>query len=950
MRFLITEYFLKTIPIEKNFVLLKKLRFFNDLLQKNLSFSIELPKGFWIKKINGSDSLYEFRINNGDRVFFKFERKRKREQDYSRFIFLIFSSHDRAVKKAKRKELSETNLKDFIIFDENDNIEDIDEKYFDYNNMITYEIIDDLEFLKNFEDKRYNYYYLNDEQYSCLIDFPPYFVTGSAGSGKSTLTIRKLLNLEENKEFYNIEKILYLTSNKYLRDKSQEQYEDFRKKGQRIANFLTLKELFCGELNILSKKIVDFIQFKNFLKISYPQLKKFHLTPEEIYSEINGVLKGIMINETVDNWNRDLKNILLKKDEYFSLNSNYTTLNNQDRELIYSIAERYCKWLKENNLFDLNDLARLILKNSGTHYDFLIIDELQDMTELQIYAIMSLVKNKDNIFLAGDIHQMINSTYFSFDRIKNLFFSKYNKRITTKTLYKNYRSAGKIVEIANYFAEFRAKTIGSMGVEDYKEISILKEGKVLLTSMNKKLLQEAQNDVNSAIIVPDEIVKSELSEVLENRHRIFTIQEIKGLEYLNIICYNLSSNYKEQWEKIFSKKVKYDQKYRKYFNIFYVGITRARENLIIMENNIENNLLLEKIQKFLIPTNDIEINKKSKDKSKEKKEWLEEGIKLYKLEQLEEADYAFKKAGEPTWILEYELTEKIKNKELEEATKLLKHPMIQPKSNLYKKMIIDCCIENEILIEGIEYNHDFKISYRENELKDKILLKIEKEQFTKNELKKIISFFEKKRDIKSLADILLSLKEYEKALEFYYNLKDKNGIYHSRKGILLKKFENISDIDKKIKELDKIIHTQNINSFDKNDKLTPAQRAIILEKNELLFEMVLVLGGRFDSYVKGKELLPFYTLKYMNFSKKKEKIFIEIFIKYGFNFNEKQYLFTYLTELKIAKKLIKYGVLNIKNFENFLDSFSVSKLDFLMCRKILLLKKIIMNTKREEKE
>ena len=59
------------------------------------------------------------------------------------------------------------------------------------------------------------------------------------------------------------------------------------------------------------------------------------------------------------------------------------------------------------------------------------------------------------------------------------------------------------------------------------------------------------------------------------------------------------SKHLSAWEKILSGEVKQDQRYRKYFNLFYVGITRARKNLIIMEDIIEENELLNKIKNFI---------------------------------------------------------------------------------------------------------------------------------------------------------------------------------------------------------------------------------------------------------------------------------------------------------------------------------------------------------------
>ncbi|MGL4998846.1 MAG: UvrD-helicase domain-containing protein [Cetobacterium sp.] len=949
MKFLITEYFFKSIPLEKNEKVLNRLQFFYNTIKNNSSLSHEMPNGFYIKKINNSDSLYEFRVDNGDRIFFLLNSI---PRDYSEgnIIFLIYSSHDMAIKKAKRKEVLESNLKDFIIFDKEDNIERIDEEFFNYNNLITYEIKEDFDFIQNFQNKKYKYYYLNDEQYRCLTDLPPHFIAGSAGSGKSTLTLRKLLNLEENYEIYNFSKILYITANSYLKDNSFEQYKEFRKPTNKTADFFTLKEFLCQSLNISTNKVADFKNFKEFFKFSYPNKKKIDLSIEEVYSEINGIIKGLMIKKNADNWNRNLSNNCIPLEDYLSLSSKYSTLDNHSRNFIYEVCQKYNRWLNSNNLFDLNDLSiSLIQKN--IKFDYLIVDEVQDLTEVQIFSLISLIDNKEHTFLAGDIHQMINATFFNFERIKNLFYSKYNKKVNLKVLSKNYRSCKKIVDLANYFAELRSRYIGNLGSDDYKEVAIQKDGTVNLTCVNFELLEKAQNNPNSAIIVPNIDVKTSLLERLNNKHRVFTISEIKGLEYKNIICYNLSSNYSEQWGKIFSKATKYDQRYRKYFNIFYVGVTRAQEKLIIMEEKIQNNEVLKNLQTFLIETNNINIEKNSENISVEKDDWLKEGIKLYKLEQIEEAQYAFEKAGEPTWIIEKEIENDISNLKFKEAILKLNLKRLKSKEVYYRKLIIDKAIDSNLFFTATECNKKFGIAYRDKDIKEGLKYGISQNIFTQKELQKIIQFYKERKDSTFVGDLLLKMKRFNEALVFYQNLNNPFGIKSARSGILKDSFKNLNNFEDKVTELDELITNKNINIFDKKDKLTALHRALITKKDPILFEMILLLGGNLNTYVKGKEFVPLYTLCRMNLSKELKIEFLNIYKKYHFDFNKTQHFTLYLKFIKCFKFLIDKEALDLvfteniiqENIEAMKDSvnFEIKK------RKLTLFKNIIKNYKKK---
>jgi len=90
---------------------------------------------------------------------------------------------------------------------------------------------------------------------------------------------------------------------------------------------------------------------------------------------------------------------------------------------------------------------------------------------------------------------------------------------------------------------------------------------------------------------------------------LFTIQEAKGLEYQNIILFNLVSCESKKYEEISAEITKEDLKkelkysrgkdkedkameiYKFYINAFYVAVTRAIENLYIIEEKSNNRFL-----------------------------------------------------------------------------------------------------------------------------------------------------------------------------------------------------------------------------------------------------------------------------------------------------------------------------------------------------------------------
>ena len=859
MKFLIRENFFKNIKKEKISEIEKNLNYFYQEILKNINNIRNIPKGFWIKKINGVENRYEFRVNNGDRIFFSLDRRQDEEE---KITFILYSTHDGGVRKGKKAQIKD--VREFDI-DRSEFVEESfeipQEVYLDYNQVISYEVKDDGEFIKISNSKnKYFYYYLNDEQYDALKENTPLLVAGSAGSGKSTITIRKILNLEEYREVYGVKKIAYFTGNKLLKESIEEQYNLFREKDtEKITEFYTPREFYKKVLKVDTRKIVRLKKFKEFLAFSFPDRKKMKIEDFNIYFEIMGILKGLMFDKKPDNWNRDLTKKLIPFDEYTSLNKSYSLLSFEEKEFIYRIAEKYEEWKSENDLYDMNDLAVKSI-NSNIKYDFLVVDEIQDFTEVEIYFMASLIKNPVNILLAGDIHQMINFNSFSFERLRNYYFTK-NIRNQEVILSKNYRNSKDIVELANFLTDLRKEYIGNLGVKDYKENFIVDKGKITLMKPDYELLKNIQKDVKFAILVSSKEEKYNLDRFSDVHMRVFSIDEIKGLEYDNVICLNLATTNLFAWKKIFNGEVKRDQRYRKYFNLFYVGITRCKKNLIIMEDKIQGNLLLEKIKDFITETNQENKEILSKEINiSNKEEWFEEGKRLYNVENYEEAQKAFEMAGCPTWILEKNIEEDIENGDYKLALDKIKENKLDKKKKHYENLIIDTTLKREEYIKSLIFSVEtFDTPYRYVEIKKIFLEKMNEEFFTKKELDRAVAIFSKKQENNILGEIYEKQKNYTLALNFYKKSLNYIGIAKMRRKILEEKFSEKKDLDSKIKIVEELLGKKDINSYDKN-KLTPLYNSLKYKDIDII-DMLLFLGAKKNVKVQGKYDILTYIAK-----------------------------------------------------------------------------------------
>lgn len=279
--------------------------------------------------------------------------------------------------------------------------------------------------------------------------------------------------------------------------------------------------------------------------------------------------------------------------DYVALPEERTTLETHARKQLYSLAQDYQKWLYQKKLLDDNDLILEVLYNEKTRnkYDLVVVDEVQDYTELQLLFIRNLVKNIRGLVFAGDVHQIINPTIFDEGRLHSLLsestLQEYNVSV-------NFRSAKQIVSCTNMLAKTRAKYIAKKSgeLDEYSYI----EGHVPITLDYSKdniirLLDELSDIPRVAVLVPDEETKNYLISIFgvekykeQNMDYIFTIPEIKGMEYRYVVCFNLVSAFREIWNKILIGKTKKRTKYRYYFNLLYVAFSRAQESLCIVES------------------------------------------------------------------------------------------------------------------------------------------------------------------------------------------------------------------------------------------------------------------------------------------------------------------------------------------------------------------------------
>ena len=354
-----------------------------------------------------------------------------------------------------------------------------------------------------------------------------------------------------------------------------------------------------------------------------------------------------------------LNHALIPKEIYLKLDEQYCLYSSSQRELLYELTLRYQMFLSAEGKVDENDMAmqflnRLMNQNVPL-FDFVIADEIQDLTEIQIYCLIRLARNRNNLLFSGDINQTIRPTYFHTGRIESILkTSNTHLGFIKHQLVKNYRSTKEVVDLANQVVNLRIQRLGLNKKNDYHEIPIRGEQHPIYYFDAKhplemvKLIETGLNRHYVAIVVPDEEEKKNFERLTQQKGAVFTVEEIKGIEKEYIICYNVMTKYKTAWETIINQDVMYQNQYRYYFNLLYVALTRARHHLCFIEEDMPPSLYEQFESEFLsfdtFDETELKLNQLSTDNQfykeaqlYERRELYEQAITEYELSQLEEA-------------------------------------------------------------------------------------------------------------------------------------------------------------------------------------------------------------------------------------------------------------------------------------------------------------------------
>jgi hypothetical protein len=437
---------------------------------------------------------------------------------------------------------------------------------------------------------------LDEAQEAVFRQAPPLILIGSAGSGKTALSLEKLKLAAGD--------VLYLTRSAYLAQHARDLYfaHGYAAEHQN-PDFLSLREL-VETVHVPAGREVDYGAFRGFVA-RHRQAFREIADPHKLFEEFRGVLTGPSIDVP---W--------LTREAYLGLGVRRSLYAEEERSRVYDLFEKYLAWLRSDSLYDGNVVVQELLARVEPRYDFVVVDEAQDLTNIQLAFALKTLRRPDAFLLCGDSNQVVHPNFFSWANVKSLFFEheELAPRRHVEVLRANYRNAVEVTDLANRLLRLKLARFGSVDRESHYlvEASPGNRGAVELRPDGdgavRDLDERSRRSVRFAVIVLREEDKAEAA----RRFRtplLFSVQEAKGLEYENVILWNVVSRARGDFADVAAgvspsdlegevaygraadKRDKSLERYKFFVNGLYVAMTRAVRRLYLVESDTGHPLL-----------------------------------------------------------------------------------------------------------------------------------------------------------------------------------------------------------------------------------------------------------------------------------------------------------------------------------------------------------------------
>ena len=428
----------------------------------------------------------------------------------------------------------------------------------------------------------------------------PVVVVGSAGSGKTAVTLTKLREAEG--------RVLYVTLSAYLAQSARALYDAHGyENAAQEAEFLSYREL-SETLRVPSGREVTLTAFAGWFERHRQTVRHTlgELDAHALFEEFRGVISASPQGP-------------LDLPSYLALGPRQSLLGSEARALAHALFQRYRQWLLDAGLFDLNLVAHDWLALAQPVYEFVVIDEVQDLTNVQLALVLACLKKPGEFLLCGDSNQIVHPNFFSWAAVRSLFWhglaGEAAQRQSLSVLQANFRNTRSVTELANTLLKIKQARFGSIDRESnfLVQSASTQQGSVSLLAAKDAALRELDTRTRASVHHAVVVLRDEDKAGAREHFRtplVFSVHEAKGLEYPHVILYALVSGQRGAYAEVCNGVVAADltleeldysrardkgdkslELYKFYVNALYVAMTRAVESLVLVESDTAHPLL-----------------------------------------------------------------------------------------------------------------------------------------------------------------------------------------------------------------------------------------------------------------------------------------------------------------------------------------------------------------------
>ncbi|MBT2583961.1 transcriptional repressor LexA [Planococcus sp. ISL-109] len=456
----------------------------------------------------------------------------------------------------------------------------------------------------------------------------PMMVKGVAGSGKTTVAIRRIQFLMDHHCHEEDDQILLVTYNKTLLNYIKFQYGRLAEADESDRMFAsnaevkiaTIDSLMYGEfmkylrrtnqqlsiakqgqmMQALTRAIDEVKQVYPDVKLLSANNSKFLMAEADWISSC--AMTDLADYQSADRIGRASGN---------SGTPQKLLKNSATREAIFEVARMYVKFLENDGLVSFKRMNELALsevrRSNGGKYTHIIIDESQDLTRVQLEFLKELYKVKTYsslMFVADNTQSIYPESWLGKGRPYTTI--GYDMSGKARTLSKNYRTTTEISQAAFDLIEADETIQGNVDfvkpalidrhghqpIYDFfkqpeqqmkflaQEIESLKSdyklSEMCIVARSKRSVESAAADL-SEMGIQCEVLQSQEPDFESDKVKLVTMHSIKGLEFKVIFLIDLNSGVIPQqlYDDAEDQKT-LDSDERK---LLYVGMTRASELL-----------------------------------------------------------------------------------------------------------------------------------------------------------------------------------------------------------------------------------------------------------------------------------------------------------------------------------------------------------------------------------